>query len=88
MIVSVLSDHLIVFFYDRSFWPRARIVLKIYPRSLAIQSSGCSYRVSTKRGTESSNLYLGYQFLHKFETGINVKLIISSLCGIQDAAEI
>ena len=46
------------------------------------------YRVSTKKGTESSNLYLGYQLLQKFETGINVKLITSTFCGIQDVAEI
>ena len=43
---------------------------------------------STKKGTESSNLYLGYQLLQKFETDINIKVITSSFCGIQDAAEI
>ena len=46
------------------------------------------YRVSTKGGTESSNLYLGYQTLQKMKTGINVKQITPSFCGIQDAAEI
>ena len=46
------------------------------------------YRVSPKEGTESSNLYLGYQSLQKILTGINVKLITSSFYGIQDAAEI
>ena len=30
------------------------------------------------KGTESFNLYLGYQLLQKFVTGINVKLSTSS----------
>ena len=40
-----------------------------------------TYSPCTKKGTESSNLYLGYQLLKKFETGINVKLITPSFCG-------
>ena len=41
-----------------------------------------------KKRYRNSNLYLRYQLMQKFETGINLKLNTSSFCGIQDAVEI